>query len=104
VTYRVRYHQRANDDLRRINGWITEFSGQQVARRKLLEIRASIRKLSVFPHRGARRDQILPGLRLLPVDDQTVASYVIDEANGEVLVLTVSYAGSDWMTRSLERS
>jgi plasmid stabilization system protein ParE len=104
VTYRIRYHDQVNADLQRIKEWVRGYTNEQTARQRLRLNRTSIRALSELPYRGASRNDIVPGLRILPIDDQTVVSYLIDEQGKEILILFISFAGADWISRSVERS
>ncbi|MCG7521808.1 type II toxin-antitoxin system RelE/ParE family toxin [Ruegeria sp. Ofav3-42] len=99
MTYRLRYHPAVVDDLRMIAEMISDYAGPQVARRKLDEIARVAQGLQSLPHIGTRRDHVLPGLRAIPAARRAVIAFTIDEDAQEIHVLTITYAGADWITR-----
>jgi len=104
VSYHLRYHPSVASDLVAISELIEDYSGPQVARRKLAEIAETVQSLRSLPHIGTRRDHILPGLRAIPAARRAVIAFTIDDETQEILVLAISYAGADWLTRVGRRS
>ncbi|WP_170423996.1 type II toxin-antitoxin system RelE/ParE family toxin [Ruegeria arenilitoris] len=104
MTYTVRYHPSVADDLLTISDLIEDYAGAQVARRKLAEIAEVALGLRALPHRGSRRDHILPGLRAIPAARRAVIAFTVDDDRQEVHVLAVTYGGADWITRIGHRS
>jgi len=47
-----------------------------------------------MPHKGTRRDEILSGLRLLPVSKAVIA-FTVDEMEETAFVLRLFYGGED---------
>lgn len=61
-------------------------------------IRGFVKALSVFPHRGTCREDLLPGLRVVPFGKRTAIAFTVDEAEGRVNILRVFYGGQDYET------
>ena len=61
---------------------------------RVLEIRADAERILTAPHRGARRDDILPGVRHLAIG-RAIYWFDLDEANETVRVLAVFFGGQD---------
>nr|WP_217351934.1 type II toxin-antitoxin system RelE/ParE family toxin [Ruegeria sp. HKCCD8929] len=87
-----------------ISELIEDYAGLQVARRKLEEIAAVAQSLRKLPHRGTRRDHILPGLRAIPAARRAVIAFTVDDRAQEVHVMTITYGGADWVARVGRRS
>jgi len=104
VTYTLRYHPSVADDLLTISELIEDYAGPRVARRKLAEIAETAQSLRSLPHRGTRRDHILPGLRAIPAARRAVIAFTIDEDANEVYVLAITYGGADWIARTGQRA
>lgn len=102
--YRVRLHPAARTDLLRIADGIARRSGRAAAQRRLEAFAEALRGLARTPHKGSLRDGIAPGLRAVPAAGRGVVAFVVDDAAGEVRVIAISYAGSDWIGRVTERS
>jgi plasmid stabilization system protein ParE len=97
------YHPLVADDLLTISELIEDYAGSQIARRKLAEIAEVAQSLRSLPHRGTRRDHILPGLRAIPAARRAVIAFTIDDTAQEVRVLAITYGGADWIARSGRR-
>ncbi|MFP3542610.1 type II toxin-antitoxin system RelE/ParE family toxin [Rhizobium sp. SIMBA_035] len=101
--YRLRYHPDATDDLIKIFTLIEHYAGTEIANRKLSEIERATKGLTDFPHKASPRDEVQPGLRVLPAAEKAVICFTVDDADKSVLILAVGYAGSDWAARVKER-
>jgi toxin ParE1/3/4 len=99
VTYQIKFHPLVARDLDTIAQLIMDYSGNQVAARKLAEIEAIVTSLKDFPHRGSIRNDIAPGLRAIPAGRKGVIAFVVDDGSREVLIYAISYGGSDWIGR-----
>ena len=104
MRYRIRLHPLVARDLEAIARWISDYSGGEVADRKLTEIEQTIARLGQTPHKGSIRDEIAPGLRAIPAGRKGVIAFTVDDEAGEVLIHAVTYAGSDWVGRSRSRN
>jgi toxin ParE1/3/4 len=104
VRYRIRFHPAVADDLDAIAIWIMEFAGPGAAYRMLTEIEATVSGLASLPHRGSRRDEIAPNLRAIPAGRKGVVAFTVDDATQEVLIISVTYGGADWIGISKSRN
>jgi toxin ParE1/3/4 len=52
--------------------------------------------MNVVPHRGTQRDDLRPGLRIVPFKKRTAIAFEIDEEKDVVRVLRVFYGGQDY--------
>jgi len=103
TAYRVLRHPDVAVDLFDIVDLIAEYAGVDVALRKLEEIEATLRGLAQMPHIGSLRHDIFPDLRAIPTARKGVVSFVVDDDRKEVLVISITYAGADWISRAGKR-
>lgn len=103
MSYRIRFHPAVADELDAIISWLIDYAGPQSATRRLDEIEATIARLADLPHKGSRRGEIAPGLRAIPAGRKAVISFTVDDDAHEVHIHAVTYAGADWITRSISR-
>jgi plasmid stabilization system protein ParE len=96
VSWTLEYNPAIENDLFRIGRWIAEFAGDEVGRRKVAEIDRAVKTLSDAPFGGARRDDAVPGLRVVFVAEKAVIAFVPDAATRTVRVLAITYGGADW--------
>lgn len=95
---RLRYHPSVAADLTNITEMIADYAGPNIAKRKLSEIAAAAQGLIDLPHRGNRRDHIVPGLRAIPAARRAVIVFTVDDGEREVYVLAITYGGADWIS------
>ncbi|MCA3079583.1 MAG: type II toxin-antitoxin system RelE/ParE family toxin [Rhodocyclaceae bacterium] len=103
MSYQINFHPFVARDLDTIAHLIIDYSGPQVAARKLAEIEAVVTSLKDFPHRGSIRNEIVAGLRAIPAGRKAVIAFVVDDNAKEVLIYAISYGGSDWIERTSAR-
>jgi len=78
---------------RHIEGW----TGDRAAGDRTTEaIRRFVRGLELVPHRGTRRDDLRPGLRIIPFGKRTAIALTIDDDRRVVTILRVFYGGQDY--------
>lgn len=95
--YRVLENTEALSDYIAIAQHIEGWTGDRaLADRTVDAIRTYIRGLCSMPHRGTRRDDLRPGLRVVPFRKRTVVAFEIDESARIVRVLRVFYGGQDY--------
>lgn len=82
-------------------GESTECAIEHAAAR-ILEIRAAANRILTAPHRGARHDDIPPGLRHVAID-RAIHWFDIDDPAGTVRILAVFFGGQDHVRRMLSR-
>ncbi len=59
-------------------------------------IREYIKGMSDTPHRGTKRDDLRPGLRIVPFRKRTIIAFEIDDTAMVVSILRVFYGGQDY--------
>ncbi|MHB1282322.1 MAG: type II toxin-antitoxin system RelE/ParE family toxin [Metallibacterium scheffleri] len=93
--YQVVLTPEALNQLRAIERYIAAASGHpMVAERYVDALVSYCESLATFPQRGARRDDIRPGLRLVPYRGSAEVAFVVDEE--EVWIIGVFYGGQDY--------
>jgi len=95
--YRVAERPDVLSDYVAISEHIVRWTGDvALGDRTVDAIRDFIKTLGSFPHRGAPRDDLRPGLRLIPFGKRTVIAFEIDDDAGTVTILRVFYGGQDY--------
>jgi toxin ParE1/3/4 len=96
-TYQVQFSPEFADQLEAVYEFVAEAaSSSEIARRYTEAIVVYCEGLCASPHRGTRRDEIRPGLRITNYKGNAVIAFTVDDADGLVLVLGLFYAGQDW--------
>lgn len=95
--FRVAFREEAVSDLATIFAYILENTGSPAsAKNHVKRLEQQCNALSLFPHRGIQRNDIRPGLRLLPIERRSVIAYIIEvEA---VRIINIFHAGQDFDT------
>lgn len=83
----------ARQDLTDIYDYIAAGTGQQAARAYVTRLRRFCLSLETFPHRGRRRDDLRPGLRLLGYHRQATIAFRIEIE--QITILRIYAAGRD---------
>ena len=89
----VVFRPEARSDHRSIYFWIADRSSDATALRFIDMIEDSCSRLSRFPERGTRRDDIAPGLRIFGINRRVTIAFRVDDAT--VTILHVLYGGRD---------
>lgn len=97
--YKILRHPGVERDLFDILDLVAEYSGVDIALRKLSEIEAVVQALAQTPHMGSVRDDIAPGLRAIPAGRKGVVCFVVDDEREEVRIVAIAYAGREWAMR-----
>ncbi len=97
MTYKVFRHPEVDQDIYDIVDLIARYAGVKVAERKLSEIEATVKALARTPHIGSIRDDIAPGLRAIPTAKKGVVAFTVDDAEESVFIISMTYAGADWI-------
>lgn len=79
MTAQFRLTEPAIQDIEQIADYIARQSGFDRADRFLNKLDAKFFKITQFPNLGRQRDEILPGLRSLPMDDYLILYMVIGQ-------------------------
>lgn len=77
-----------------LHGWIASRASESVADRYVERILASCRSFELFPLRGTRRDDILPGLRTIGFERRITIAFMVTE--NEIVIEGVFYGGQDF--------
>lgn len=97
ATYRVAEKPEVLFDYVAIAEHIERWTGDRaLADRTVDAIRAFIKSLTTMPHCGTRRDELRPGLRIVPFGKRTAIAIEIDDEAKVVTVLRVFYGGQDY--------
>ena len=72
------------------------------AEARIREIRAAAERILTAPHRGERRDDLLPGLRHLAIG-RAIYWFDVDDDRQTVRVLAVFFGGQDHVRHMLAR-
>lgn len=102
--YTVYRHPDVLQDLLQIVDLIVDYSDLIIAERKITEIEATINSLQETPHIGSVRDDIYPGLRAIPTAKKGVVAFIVDDAKKSVLIVSITYAGGDWVRLAPDRA
>jgi toxin ParE1/3/4 len=93
MEYRVRFMPRALADLTSLHDYVAVHAGLDIADAYVARIHAFCDRLTMFPERGTRRDDLAPGLRTLGFERR--ATVAISVEGKEVWTLRVLYGGQD---------
>ena len=93
MTRRVAFSPEAQTDLRQLYLYIAERSGAARAIGYVERIEASCLGLGDFPERGARRDDLWPGLRVTGFERRASIAFLV--ADDAVTILRILYGGRD---------
>lgn len=92
---RVAFREQAVSDLAAIFAYILENTGSPASARNHIErLERQCQALSLFPRRGIQRNDIRPGLRVLPIERRSVIAYVV-ESDG-IRITSIFHAGQDF--------
>ncbi len=94
MAYRVLFDPAARADLNGLYSYIRRQSeSPAVAGRYARRIVSHCMALRRFPHRGTRRDDLSPGLRIIGFERRVTIIFAV--AATEVLILRILYGGRD---------
>ncbi|MGQ2967632.1 MAG: type II toxin-antitoxin system RelE/ParE family toxin [Allorhizobium sp.] len=86
---KVRFRPETLNDLREIFGFLSLSQSPETARRYVGRIRARCDKIGDAPHGGVLRDDLAPGLRMVPFEHSAVVLYLVDA--GDVVITNIFY-------------
>lgn len=92
----VVYGPEAADDLDWIYATIADARDALTAFRYERRIRAFCERLELASERGARRDDVRAGLRVVGFEKRVTVAFSVDDDT--VIILRVFYGGADWET------
>ncbi|MER9327567.1 type II toxin-antitoxin system RelE/ParE family toxin [Mesorhizobium sp. M0152] len=94
MTHTVRFTPEALNQLDELEGHIAEAGSPAVAARYVDAIVDYCENLGTFPHRGTRRDDIRPRLRMLGYRHRVTIAFEVAEKT--VNIIGVYYGGQDY--------
>jgi toxin ParE1/3/4 len=89
VAPRVYFRRQAQADLFALYEYLAGEAGVSVAGNYIDRIEAACLALATFPKRGARRDDILPGLRTIGFDRRATIAFRVLKTRVEIV--TIAY-------------
>ncbi len=95
MNFSVDFAPEAEEQLADIYRYIAERAAPSTAARYTGAIVACCEGLHLFPHRGAAREDLRPGLRLTHYKRRAVIAYAVDDASLRVTILGIYYGGQD---------
>lgn len=97
MIYAVQFAPEAKDQLDAIEAYIALASGYpSTAARFIDEIVAYCEGFRTFPERGMRRDDLLPGLRVIGYRRRVTVAFRVNAAAQTVSIVGVFYGGQDY--------
>lgn len=93
MTHLVTYSPRARRQLLEIIDYIEQKASAAIADRFAGDIVEYCNGFGIFPHRGERRDDLSPGLRLVGFRRRVTIAFRVKE--DEVLIAGIFYGGQD---------
>lgn len=95
--YSVRLRPDAIADLIAIYDYIAQQSGSaDVALAYIDRLEEHCNSLEIAPVCGQARDDLRPGLRILPLDKNAVAAFEVDHDEATVTIINIFYGGRDY--------
>jgi plasmid stabilization system protein ParE len=96
MNYRVIFSPEALEQLAALFHYIAEAASPDIAARYTEAIVRYCEGLRTFPLRGAKRDDVRPGLRITHYKKRVVIAFDVDA--GEVSIIGIFYGGQDYET------
>ncbi|HEX9449212.1 MAG TPA: type II toxin-antitoxin system RelE/ParE family toxin [Dongiaceae bacterium] len=94
MSRQVGFAPSAQEQLRQIYTYIADAASPDIALGFTTDIVDYCDSLTTFPERGAQRDDLRPGLRLVGFRRRVVIAFTVDEM--AITVLGVFYGGQDY--------
>lgn len=91
MPHKIVFRRAAENDLRELYDYIAEQAGRGVAGGYIGRIEAECMKLVEFPERGTRRDELLPGLRIIGFERRAAIAFIVEADT--VRIMRVLYGG-----------
>lgn len=96
MIYRVIFSPEAEEQLVALYRYIAAAASPDIAARYTEAIVTYCESLQTFPHRGTRRDDIRPGLRITNYKKRAVIAFDVDAEM--VSIIGIFYGGQDYET------
>lgn len=98
MNYTVRFAPEAVEQLAELYRYIAAAGSPETDAGYVDAVVSHCEGLAVFPHRGAMRDDIRPGLRTMNFRKRVVIALAVDDDPREVTILGVFYGGQDYQS------
>ena len=102
--FKVTRHRLVDRDVARIAGYLLRHTTPQSVARAIAALETDADALGRNPFRGTRRDEISHGLRAIPSAGKGVIAFEVREEARTVRILSITWGGSDWLGRIVERA
>jgi plasmid stabilization system protein ParE len=96
VSHAVQFAPLALAQLDAIEDYIAHAGSPVTAERYVDAIVTYCESLAMFPHRGIRRDDLLPGLRITNYRHSASIAFLVDDDAKSVSIIGVFYGGQDY--------
>ena len=96
MSYRVIFSPEAEEQLAALYGYIAAAASPSIAARYTEAIVSYCESLRASPHRGTKRDDVRPGLRITNYKKRAVIAFAVDAE--QVSIIGVFYGGQDYET------
>lgn len=90
----VVFSPEARLDLFQLFDWIAERVGEDIAMGYVERLESYCLNFEAAPHRGRRRDDIRPGLRMVGFERRVTIAFTVDAE--AVVILRLFYGGRNW--------
>jgi toxin ParE1/3/4 len=94
VAHKVEFRDEALADLVALYDYIASQNSPEIAIVYVRRIRVACMGLATFPERGRRRDDILPGLRVIGFERRVSIAFRVFKTRVEIV--TIAYGGRDF--------
>jgi toxin ParE1/3/4 len=94
VAREIYFRRKAEADLFALYEFIASNAGLTVAGDYIDRIEAACTALAIFPERGTRRDDLLPGLRTIGFERRVTIAFRVLKTRVEIV--TIAYGGRDF--------
>ena len=96
MPYRIVFTPEAANQIVALYEYIIADGSPLIAERYTSAIVNCCEELNTFPHRGTRRDDIRPGLRITHYKKRAIIAFTIDDIAQRVIIVGVFYGGKDY--------
>ena len=96
MPYRIVFTPEAANQIVALYEYIIADGSPLIAERYTSAIVNYCEELNTFPHRGTRRDDIRPGLRITHYKKRAIIAFTIDDIAQRVIIVGVFYGGKDY--------
>ena len=94
MAFKVVFRPQAEADLTALYDYISHEAGIRVAGDFIARVEEACLSLAALPARGAPRDDIVPGLRIMAVERRTIVAFRV--RGSVVTIARIFHGGRDW--------